>query len=188
MDFQIGVCGPGGIMGARNGSSRHTADRGVLARAAEALSRGRSEGDMIVHIRVGFDEAGMRRVNHTKAFRDLEANEILAAGSRDAAFCPEVMPIVSELVVTKSCVSPFAGTGLDEILRAQGINRLLLGGVATNFVVESAARHAGDRGYHVQVVEDICASRNEEMHRFAIEQTLPMFAAIVSLDEAYPAP
>ncbi len=89
-------------------------------------------------------------------------------------------------MVTKTCVSPFVGTGLDDILRAHRVERLLLGGVATNFVVESAARHAGDSGYAVDVVEDLCAAHSEDLHRFAIERTLPTFARVISLRDAYP--
>jgi len=186
MDFQIAVCGAGGAIGARSGASAHAAERGLLPRVATALARCRQTNDLIVHVRVGFDDVGVRRTNRSAAFDAFEASGALALGSDGAKFCREAEPAPGELVVTKACVSPFIGTGLDDLLRAHGISSLVMGGVATNFVVESAARHAGDSGYHVQVMEDLCASHGEELHRFAIERTLPVFADLVRLDDIYP--
>jgi len=185
MDYQIAVCSAGGEIGARSGASNHTAERGVLGRVATALQRSRQTNDLIVHVRVGFDDEGIRRTNRSAAFDAFEAGGALALSAQGARFCPEAEPVAGELVVTKSCVSPFIGTGLDDLLRAHGVSTVAMGGVATNFVVESAARHAGDSGYRVQVVEDLCASHSEDLHRFAVERILPVFGEVVRLDDIY---
>lgn len=186
LDFQVAVCGPLGVLGASSGASQHTATRGVLPRVREALRRARRTDDLIVHVRVGFDEYGLRRVNLSESFAGFEQRKVFSPESEGSKFCPETTPEPGELVVTKACVSPFAGTGLDEMLRAQRVDHLLLAGVATNFVVESAARHAGDAGYIVEVIEDLCAAHSEDMHRFAIHKTLPVFGDIVTLADVYP--
>jgi len=184
MDFQVAVCGLDGELARRSGAARQTADRGVLPRLAQTLRRARATDDLIVHVRVLLGD-GLRRLNRGARFETLEESGMFAPDSAGAAFCPEAQPAPGELIVTKSCVSPFAGTGLDELLRANGVQHLLLAGVATNFVVESAARHAGDRGYYVKILEDLCAAHSDEMHQFAITRTLPVFAQIASAQEAY---
>lgn len=186
MDFQNAVCGPQGVLGTQSGASRHAAERQVLRRAADTLRRARVTDDLIVHVRVAFDRARLRRINRSAAFTAFENRGILVDGEEGAAFCAQVAPEASELVITKGSVSPFAGTGLDEILRAHGVCNLLMAGVATNFVVESAARYAGDVGYDVEILEDLCAAHSEELHRFAITRILPTFARITTSDEAYP--
>lgn len=186
MDFQKAICGPGGAIGGRSGASGQVAERGILDRAAEALRRARATGDLVVHVRLAFDPAGLRRVNRSDAFVAFEKRGLLADGSPDADFCEQVAPLPEELVVTKGGVSAFAGTGLEQRLLAQGVSHLLLGGVVTNFVVESTARQAADSGFEVDVIEDLCAGHSEELHRFAIERTLPLFARISRLDEIYP--
>ncbi|WP_281689776.1 cysteine hydrolase family protein [Pseudonocardia thermophila] len=186
-DLQIDVCGPGGALGARSGATVHTAARGVLPRVAQVLERARRTGDLVVHARLAFDPAGLRRVNRSPAFAAFEEQGVLAEGTPGAEFCAEAAPLPGELVVTKGGVSPFSGTGLDERLRRAGVDTLLLGGVATNFVVESAARYAGDAGFAVFVLEDLCAAHSEDLHRFAIEKTLPLFATITDSQSAYPA-
>ena len=108
----------------------------------------------------------------------------MLAGSPEAAFVSLLAPLESEPVVTKGGVDAFVGTQLLEILSGRGIRNLILLGVATNLVVESTARHATDAGFGVTVLEDCCASFQSELHAFAVERILPMFATLSSSDEA----
>jgi nicotinamidase-related amidase len=110
----------------------------------------------------------------------MEQRRLMLEGSDDAAFVPEAQPAAGEVVVSKGCVNPFIATGLAERLLVAGVTDLFLAGVATNFVVESAARHAGDSGFQVSVIEDLCASYDESMHDFAVRKTLPMFGQVVT--------
>ena len=59
------------------------------------------------------------------------------------------------------------------LLRANGVETLVLMGVWTNFVVESTARTGADSSYRVVVVTDGCASDTEAHHRFFIDVILP---------------
>lgn len=184
MDYEVAICGPDGKLGSRSGLSAHAAERGVLDRAGRCLQAARQHGLPVVHVRVAFDSGYTRRTNRSARFAAFEENGLLQEDSADAQFCEQVTPAVGEAVIDKGCVNPFIGTNLTERLTALGARRLFLGGVATNFVVESAARHAGDAGYDVTVLEDLCAAYSQEMHEFAITRTLPMFAAI-STAEAF---
>ena len=180
MDFQVAICGPEGRLGSGSGLSDHTSQRGVLARVAACLSAARDVHMPVLHVGVRFDPAFTNRTNRSARFAGMEKNELMLEGSQDAEFVAEAMPVGGETVVYKGCVNPFIGTVLDQRLRALGVTDLYLGGVATNFVVESAARHAGDSGYTVTVLEDLCAAYNQQMHEFAIERTLPLFAEIAT--------
>ena len=178
MDYEIAICAPDGRLGTRSGLSAHAAARGVLDRAGRCLQAARDRGVPVVHVRVAFDADYTRRTNRSARFATFEQNQLLIEGSPDAEFCDQVKPAPGETIINKGCVNPFIGTNLTERLTALGARRLFLGGVATNFVVESAARHAGDAGYEVTVLEDLCAAYSQEMHDFAIAKTLPTFAEI----------
>ena len=54
----------------------------------------------------------------------------------------------------------------------------MLGGIATNFGVESTAREAWQHNYAVVVAEDACTSLGEDLHRFSIEKVLPRVARV----------
>lgn len=182
MDYQLGICGPGGLLGSASGLADHAAERRVVERARAVLDRARGREVPIVHVGVAFDAEFLNRNNRGPGFNRFEDNGWMIAGSPETKFVPELEPTGAEAVVFKGSVDPFVGTNLMEILLRNRTHRLVLGGTATNFVVESTARHASDMGFEVIVLEDICASYNEAMHRFAIEKTLPLFAKIESSD------
>lgn len=183
MDFQVAICGPDGQLGSSSGLAAHTAERAVLPRVATCLAAARAADLPVLHARVRFDEAYTRRTNRTARFGGFEKNRLLIEGDPQAEFVPEAVPVAGETVVDKGCVNPFIGTILQPRLAALGVTELYLGGVATNFVVESAARHAGDSGFDVVVLEDLCAAYNQQMHEFAVEKTLPLFAQILDSEE-----
>lgn len=84
----------------------------------------------------------------------------------------------SDLVVTKRQWGAFYGTELDQQLRRRGIRTIVLGGIATNFGVESTARDAFDRGYEVVFVEDAMSTVSAEAHRFATENIFPRMGRV----------
>jgi len=180
MDFQVAICGPDGRLGSASGLSKHVEERGVLGRLAGCLRTARGHGVPVLHARVAFDPGYTRRTNRSARFTGMERNRLLLEGSTDADFVAEATPLENEAVVNKGCVNPFIGTNLEQRLVTLGADELYLAGVATNFVVESAARHAGDSGFHVTVLEDLCAAYDQNMHDFAISRTLPLFAAVSS--------
>src|SRR3546814_9489432 len=58
---------------------------------------------------------------------------------------------------------------LDLQLRRRGVRTVVIGGVATNFGVESTARSAHEHGYAPVLVEDACASLSADLHDFAFK-------------------
>ncbi len=65
------------------------------------------------------------------------------------------------------------------ILRAAGVDTLVLLGIATSGVVLSAVRHAADEDYRLIVVEDGCADRDPEVHRVLMEKVFPRQGTVV---------
>ena len=57
-----------------------------------------------------------------------------------------------DILVTKRQWGAFTGTDLDLQLRRRGIKTIVIGGIATNFGVESTVRHAWELGYNVVVI------------------------------------
>lgn len=58
---------------------------------------------------------------------------------------------------------------------------MVIGGIATNFGVESTARDAWQHGYDVIVAEDASTSVGADLHAFAIASTLPRVSRIRSV-------
>jgi nicotinamidase-related amidase len=83
-----------------------------------------------------------------------------------------------DLHIVKRQWGAFHGTELDLQLRRRGVRTIVLGGVATNFGVESTARQAWEHGYAVVIVEDACTSMSAELHAMAIKSIFPRIARV----------
>lgn len=83
-----------------------------------------------------------------------------------------------DIVIRKRNWGAFYGTELDALLRRRGITTIVLGGIATNFGVESTARDAWERNYEVVILEDLCASATAELHDMSIRGVLPRIARV----------
>ena len=95
---------------------------------------------------------------------------------------PQIMSLPHDIIITKRQWGAFYGSELDLQLRRRGIDTLILGGIATNFGVESTAREAWQHNYGVVVAEDACSSIGD-LHQFSIEKIMPRLARIRSTAE-----
>ncbi len=89
----------------------------------------------------------------------------------------------SDLLITKRQWGAFYGTELDQQLRRRRIRTILLGGIATNFGVESTARAAFDRGYEIIFVEDAMSSVTAPAHEFAVKNIFPRMGRVRSTEQ-----
>jgi nicotinamidase-related amidase len=86
------------------------------------------------------------------------------AGEPCAEIIEDIRPLPGEAVIDKTTFSPFTATGIDGLLRTMGVTTLLFAGLSTSQCVETTARDASDRGYHVIHVEDAQADYDEASH------------------------
>ncbi|MFE2165327.1 isochorismatase family protein [Streptomyces sp. NPDC059447] len=83
-----------------------------------------------------------------------------------------------DIEIVKRTVGAFHATGLDEELRARGVDRLVLAGLVTTMGVESTARAASDHGYEVEFVEDAMSAFAADEHEFAVRRIFPRFGEV----------
>jgi nicotinamidase-related amidase len=88
-----------------------------------------------------------------------------------------------DLEIVKRTVGAFAGTDLDAALRERGVDTLVLGGIATNWGVESTARVADDHGYTVVFAHDAMTGLDGESHAFAVEKIFPRIGTVATTAE-----
>lgn len=91
---------------------------------------------------------------------------------------PETGIRPGDLLITKRQWGAFYGTQLEQHLRRRGIQTIILGGIATNFGVESTARAAADRGYEQVFAEDAMSSINAEAHNFTVRTIFPIIGRV----------
>ena len=97
----------------------------------------------------------------------------------------EVLKGVGDLVVLEHWAqSGFANTDLDAQLNQRGIEKIILVGMIANTCIESTARFGMELGYHVTLIRDATAARDEAGMHAALEVNGPRYAhAILTTDE-----
>jgi nicotinamidase-related amidase len=151
----------------------------LLQRAAEVLAAARNSGLMVIHIMVAFRSGHPEIGRGNLMFNGLRQSGRFVAGDPNSEIHPAVSPQPGDIVVTKRRVSAFAGSDLELILRARGIETLVLLGIATSGVVLSTVRQAADADYRLIVLSDGCADRDEDVHCCLIDKILPRQAEVM---------
>ncbi|MEX2375212.1 MAG: cysteine hydrolase [Dehalococcoidia bacterium] len=87
----------------------------------------------------------------------------------------------NDIVVTKRRPSGFFDTELAIILRGLGVGRLVVGGVSTNWAVESTVRDGHSHDYEMVVVREAVGTPFTDLHEPSLRSMDSVFADVVDL-------
>jgi nicotinamidase-related amidase len=153
----------------------------LLAAISEAIAHARSRQMPVIFVVVGF-RAGYPEISgRNKIFSTIRGRGAPIDDSEESLqLDPRVQQVDGDLLVVKRRVSAFTGSDLEVILRAKGIESMVLCGVASSGVVLSTLREAADRDYRLTVLSDCCADADPEVHRILLDRVFPRQATVVT--------
>jgi nicotinamidase-related amidase len=97
---------------------------------------------------------------------------------------PEELGVVaSDHTFTKFGWGAFHDERMDALLKTAGAGQVFLTGVTTSQAVESTARSAHERNYHVVVITDAIGDLDAEAHAHSVNQIFPKIAELATTDE-----
>jgi len=170
------------LMDLQNGIvSRFAEDPQFIRRIQQVTASAREASMPIIHVVVKFREHFPEVSEKNKAFAMLKSGAFpLYEGNPAAEIHSAFAPQPQDIVVTKRRVGAFSGSDLEIVLRAQGINHLVLTGIATSGVVLSTLRAAADMDYQISVISDCCYDKDEEVHRVLTEKIFPAQSEVIT--------
>jgi nicotinamidase-related amidase len=157
-------------------------DEGLLERIRAALAAARRAGLPVIWVRVAFRPGYPEISSRNLQFSALRQAGRLCEDDPRSAIHPSLDVQPQDVVVTKRRVGAFAGSDLEVVLRAAGIEALVLAGVATSGVVLSTVRLAADLDYRLTVLSDGCADADPEIHRVLTEKVFPKQASVRTVE------
>lgn len=164
IDMQVGY------LHERGGYMACAAAREVVPQV-NALAAGlRAAGGMVAWVQNTHDESCLRTWTVQQSMNSPESNAArnaaMTEGSEGHALWPELEVRPADTTVLKRRYSAFIpGTcDLEAILRARGIDTILMTGTLTNVCCESSARDAMMLDFRVIMVSDACATTSREEH------------------------
>lgn len=124
-------------------------------------------------------------------FEEKMPNWMDYSGERDGyAFAEEIAPEPQDIIIVKPTASSFYRTDLEERLRTEGIDCLVVTGGATSGCVRATVVDAHARGFKVNVVEDAVFDRGQVTHAMNLfdmqakyADVLPAAAVIERLEQ-----
>jgi len=92
-------------------------------------------------------------------------------------------PCEEDCVVEKHRYSAFINTNLDTVLRARGINTIIVTGVNSDQCVDDTAKHAFQLDYFVLLVKDCIATDSQALTQAVLTMAEKSYAWVVSSEE-----
>lgn len=164
-----------GMLGA-NGDS-------YLSTLSVAIQKARANNVPIIYVVIAFREGYPELVPTGRTMTMLKTSGRKLDTPESFQVHATVAPVKGDITVIKKRVSAFSGSDLEIILRSQGINHLVLTGIATSGVVLSTLREASDMDYTATVLSDCCADMDEEVHRVLTTKVFARQAEVVTAAE-----
>ncbi|MGY4857271.1 cysteine hydrolase family protein [Cryobacterium sp. AP23] len=174
IDMQNDTVHPDGAY-AGTGAAEHAASQNVVPNVRSILDAARSSETPVFFSRiVVYPRPGLGG-NNAPIFSML-APDTFKLNSWGAQIVDELTPEGDEMVLDRTRMSVFNGTGLDNMLRNLGIRTLVVVGAWTNMAVEHTIRDAADHGYEVTIVTDATSSLSPEWQHAALSFALTNIA------------
>ncbi|WP_339450805.1 cysteine hydrolase [Pseudomonas sp. JAI120] len=176
IEYQNDFTTEGGVFHDAVKDVMHTSN--MLANTATTVEQARMLGVKIIHLPIqfaeGYPELTTRDYGILKGVADGSA---FRTGSWGADISEAITREAGDILVEgKRGLDGFATTGLDLVLRNNGIQTLVVAGFLTNCCVEGTVRSGYEKGYNVVTLIDCTATFTDEQQQAAERFTLPMFS------------
>ncbi|MEM9387603.1 MAG: isochorismatase family cysteine hydrolase [Pseudomonadota bacterium] len=179
-----------------HGLGRLLAERGTLDSAAYRFDRidqlivpntqrlltcFRSVDALIVYITLGptlpdYSDAPA----HLRKWFEATRNHV---GRPEHEIVPALAPQPGDVVLNKTTIGAFGSTAIDSVLRARGIEEIVVTGVSTNNCVGMTAMEAADRQYGAALVSDATGTCSDAMQEATLTSFRRLWGRVATTDE-----
>jgi nicotinamidase-related amidase len=176
IDMQNDFCSPGGSTDRAGGDLMMF--RQIIPRIADAARIARTSGVPVIHVKMitlpdGASDsvAWIRlklRANKNYGRENSSTYEFTLAGTWGAEIVTELQPDKQDVVLEKFRSSALHATSLDEVLRARGVQTVVVVGCTTEGCVESTVRDLTFHDYIPVLLADCVASDHADLHEASL--------------------
>jgi biuret amidohydrolase len=164
------------------GHIRATEEDQIIPQMEKLLEAFRAKGLPVVYVNAYTPEDAKLPV-YGRFWPSLSRNRVNYMGTRDVEVIDELAPRSGEPLFYNWPFGVFQGNDLESWLRDQGIETVVLAGVATGMAVGVAAFALADRFYNIIVPSDTSTDGNRELHEVVFKAMLPAIALVTTTDD-----
>jgi nicotinamidase-related amidase len=179
--WQTDVVAPEGVFGKTFAQS--VAAAGVIPRTAQLLDVARDVGAMVIYVNVQYWPDYVGHVRNNALFASVVQTKGFIRGTPGVQVIPQLAPKPGDAIVEHSRISSFYGSDLLNILIGNGIETVIVTGVATNVAIDHTVRDAVQYGYRTILVEDCCCSSDPAHHEAALMTMRVLSTAVLKTND-----
>src|SRR5690606_26660621 len=178
IDMQRDFCSPDGVFG--RGGVDISANARIVPLVASFVDQMRRHKALIVWVRQLWSDRYISPAISRRLRRAPERRTLCLAGSPGAELAEGLRAADGDIVVEKYRYSAFHGSSLDQLLRGNGIQTVVLVGTAANGCVDTTARDAAQLEYDVVIAADLVGYTDARLAQAALDNLDRHFAFVCS--------
>jgi len=164
------------------GHIRATEEDKIIPNMEKLLKAFRAKGLPVVFVNAYTPEETKLPV-YGRFWPSLSRNRVNYKGTPDVEVIDELKPQPGEPVFYNWPFGIFQGNEMDKYLTDNGVETIVLAGVATGMAVGVAAFALADRFYNTIVPSDTATDGNKELHDVIFKAMLPAIALVTTSDD-----
>ncbi len=161
------------------GHGRAAWKEGVVANIQSLISAFRAHGHLVAYC-VAYTPSEVTWPAYGAFWNGSKAVRVNHMGTWDVEVIDELAPAPGEHIFYNWPFNVFEGTGLHEYLQEQGVDSVVLTGVATGMSVGTAAWALAERFYNLVVPADASTDGNPHIHKAVTELILPAIGLVTT--------
>lgn len=150
----------------------------VLPNVKRMQAAFRRQNQEVIHVRI----EALTKDGRDRSTAHKRIDCLVAKGSKEAEFLPEVAPQGDEIMISKTSSGVFNSTNIEYVLKNLGITQLVVVGVLTNECIETTVRDASDRGFITIVASDATAAFSEQLQEASLTNLHGTYTTVATTD------
>lgn len=160
------------------------AARPMIPNMARLVDAARARSILVIHYIVVRPKGRDGSPTNAPLFRIANREGGCRIGTPQAELVPELGPAPSDRVISKHHgIVSLAESGVDEALRTNGVDEIVLAGVSANLAIPALAFEAVGLGYWVTIPRDAIAGAPPDYAEDVLKRTLPLIATVTTVDD-----
>ncbi len=164
------------------GHIRATWEDGVVPKMQALVAAFREKGLPVIFVNA-YTPADTKFPVYGRFWPSVQRSTVNLMGTPDVEVIEELAPQGEEPVFYNWPFGIFQGNDLEKYLVDQGIETVVLAGVATGMAVGTAAFALADRLYNLIVPIDTATDGNKELHEVIFKSMIPAIALVTTTDD-----
>jgi nicotinamidase-related amidase len=164
------------------GHIRATWEDGIVPRMEKLLAAFRDKGLPVIYVNAHTPGDAKFPV-YGRFWPAVEKTKVNMMGTPDVEVIDELAPREGEPLFFNWPFGIFEGNDLEQYLRDQSIETVVLVGVASGMAIGTAAFALADRFYNLIVPEDAATDGNKELHDVIFKAMIPAIGLVTTTDD-----